>query len=66
MKPSTASIGAVPAPADLAIEPRGTPRGRAARVLAHRGAGILAPENTLAAVRASVTRPWRARMVARA
>ncbi len=30
-----ASLGAVPAPGDLAIEPRGAPRGRAARVLSH-------------------------------
>lgn len=33
-----ASLGTVPAPGDLAIEPRGTPRGRAARVLSHRPA----------------------------
>jgi len=30
------SLGTVPAPADLAVEPRGTPRGRAARVLSRR------------------------------
>jgi DNA-binding transcriptional MerR regulator len=30
------SLGTVPPPEELAIEPRGTPRGRAARVLAHR------------------------------
>jgi len=30
------SLGTVPAPADLAVEPRGAPRGRAARVLSHR------------------------------
>ncbi len=31
-----ASLGTVPPPEELAIEPRGTPRGRAARVLSHR------------------------------
>jgi DNA-binding transcriptional MerR regulator len=30
------SLGTVPAPADLAVEPRGAPRGRMARVLARR------------------------------
>jgi DNA-binding transcriptional MerR regulator len=40
------SLGSVPVPGELAIEPRGAPRGRAARVLTHRPA---APEPPVAA-----------------
>jgi len=38
-----ASLGTVPIPAELAVEPRGAPRGRAARVLAHRPPPPAAP-----------------------
>ena len=42
-----ASLGSVPAPGDLAIKPRGTPRGRAARVLVHRPAAPSEQANSL-------------------
>ena len=38
-----ASLGAVPAPTELDVEPRGTPRGRVARILGQRGAADARP-----------------------